>query len=100
MSDARIFWSVFVRDPYLFFGLVMVAVPAVAGWRVYASLQRVGFRYKRGLALLLPALWWEAYFKEYARVRSEFGWPAWLLYASVVCVFIGVPLSIIGIVKL
>lgn len=90
----------FVRDPSLFLGLVTLAVPAVAGWQVYASLQRVGFRYKRGLALLLPAMWWEAYFREYARVRSEFGWPAWPLYASVVCVFIGVPLVIVGILKL
>lgn len=100
MSDARIFWSVFVRDPYLFLGLVTLGVPAVAGYRVYASVREVGFRYTGGFALLVPAFWWEAHFKEYARGRSKYGWPVWPLYAAWIPLLIGVPLLVVGILRL
>lgn len=100
MSDARIFWSVLVRDPYLFLGLVTLGVPAVACYRVYASLQEIGFRYQGRFALLLPASLWEAYFKEYARTRSKYGWPAWPLYAPWISLLIGIPLIVVGVSKL
>ena len=98
MSDVHIFWLVFVRDPYLFLGLVSLGVPTVAYWRIYKSLAEIGFEYRKGFAL--PAFWWAAYVREYARTRSKFGWPAWPLHASWLGFLVGVPLLVIGISKL
>ena len=98
MDDVNLFWSVLLRDPYLFFGLVLFAVPAVSSWRIYTSLRGIGFRYKGGSPL--PASWLEAYVREYAKTRSKFGWPAWPLYAGWIALLAGVPLVVVGIFRL
>jgi hypothetical protein len=98
MSNAHVFWAVLMRDPYLFLGLVLLGVPAVAYWRIYSSLREIGFKRKTGF--ILPAFWWGAYAREYAQPRSKFGWPAWPLHAGWIGFVFGVPLLIVGITKL
>jgi hypothetical protein len=99
VSDLQVFWSVLVRDPYLFFGLLFVFVPMNVGfWRMYKRLKEVGFKYPSRFAL--PAFWWQAYTKEYARARGKYGWPAWPLYVMWLGFLVGIPLVVIGVSKL
>jgi hypothetical protein len=98
MADLRIFWLVLARDPYLFLGLVLIGVPTVVYWYMYRKLHEVGFRYKSRFTL--PAIWWEAHLKEYARTRAKYGWPAWPLHAMWVGLVVGIPLLVIGVLKL
>lgn len=98
MSDLRVFWQVLIRDPYLFLGLLSFFIPTVAYWRIYLCLQRVGFKYRKGLTL--PAFWWGAYVREYARIRREYGWPAWPLHVAWLGFVAGIPLLLLGIFKL
>jgi hypothetical protein len=98
VSDLRIFWLVLVRDPYLFLGLLLLGVPTVVYWHMYRKLSEVGFRYESRLTL--PAFWWEAHVKEYARTRAQYGWPAWPLHAMWLDLAVGVPLLVTGVSKL
>ena len=98
MSDFQVFWSVLIRDPYLFLGLLFVFLPNVAYWRIYKKLKEVGFKYPARFTL--PAIWWEAYIKEYARTRAKYGWPAWPLYVVLLGFLVGIPLVIFGVSKL
>jgi hypothetical protein len=98
VADLRIFWLVLARDPYLFLGLVLIGVPTVVYCYMYRKLNEVGFRYKSRLTL--PAIWWEAHVKEYARTRAKYGWPAWPLHAMWVGLVVGIPLLVIGVLKL
>lgn len=99
MSDVQIFSSVLVRDPYLFIGLLVMFVPlGIAHWRIYKCLRGAGFKYTSGLTL--PAIWWEAHHREYAKTRAERGWPSWPIYAPWLGMVIGIPLLAVGIFKL
>ena len=99
MTDVIVFWSVVKRDPWLFFGLVAVAAgPALAQWRIYTCLRQSGFRY--GGRFALPAYWWGAYVREYARTRREHDWPAWPLHLMWIAFVVGIPLVIVGIYRL
>lgn len=90
MPDFVVFWSVVKRDPWLFFGLVALAGPAVAHWHIYWCLHQRGFR----------AYWWGAYVREYARTRREHHWPAWPLHLIWIAFVVGIPLVILGISRL
>jgi hypothetical protein len=98
MTDLRIFWIVLLRDPYLFVGLLFIGVPTVAYWFMYKKLIEAGFKSKSRITL--PALWWEALIREYARTRAKFGWPTWPLHATWLGLLIGIPLVVIGVFKL
>lgn len=98
MSDFQVFWSVLVRDPYLFLGLLFIGVPTVGFWRIYSKLKEVGFKHPSRLTL--PAIWWEAYLREYARTRAKYGWPAWPLHVMWLGLLVGIPLVVFGVSKL
>ena len=98
MSDFHVFWSVLLRDPYLFAGLLFVGIPTVGYWHIYKKLSEVGFKYPYRLAL--PAIWWEAYVREYARTRAKYGWPAWPLHVMWLSLLLGIPLVVVGVLKL
>lgn len=100
MSDFHVFWTVLLRDPYLFVGLLFLGVPTISYSYMYRKLCEVGFRYPSRFAFLLPAIWWEAHVKEYAHRRAKFGWPAWPLRATWLSFIVGVPLVVIGVFKL
>jgi hypothetical protein len=71
VSDFHIFWSVLVRDPDLFLGLLSVGLPIVGYWRIYRKLKEVGFKYPSRFTI--PAVWWEAYVREYAQREPIMG---------------------------
>lgn len=99
MTDVIVFWSVVKRDPWLFFGLMAVAAgPALAQWRMYTCLRQSGFRY--GGRFALPAYWVGELIKEYAQRRAEHEWPAWPLHAMWVSLLVGIPLVVIGVIRL
>ena len=98
MSDWRIFWLVLMRDPYLFVGLLFIGVPTLSYWYMYRKLREAGL--KHGFRLTLPALWWGALVREYARNRTEYGWPAWPLHAMWLALLVGIPLLWIGVTRL
>jgi hypothetical protein len=98
MLDLHVFWLVLVRDPYLFLGLLFIGVPTVSYWYIYRKVCEVGF--KHGSRLTLPAYWWEAHVKEYARIRANYAWPAWPLHLMWLSFVVGIPLLLIGISKL
>jgi hypothetical protein len=98
MSDFHIFRSVLVRDPYLVVGLLFVGVPTVSYWYIYRKLSEAGFKYPPRFAL--PAIWCEAYVREYARQRVKFGWPAWPLHVMWLGLAVGIPLVVLGVSKL
>jgi hypothetical protein len=98
MSDWHLFRLVLVRDPYLFFELLFIDVPIIYCWYIYMKLREAGFKSKPGLTL--PALWWGAQVREYARLRAKYGWPAWPLHVMWVGLVIGIPLVWIGVSKL
>jgi hypothetical protein len=98
VSDFQMFWSVLARDPYLFLGLLFIGVPTVGFWRIYSKLKEVGFKHPSRFTL--PAIWWEAYLREYVRTRVRYGWPAWPLHVMWLGLLVGVPLVVFGVSKL
>jgi hypothetical protein len=99
VSDFQICWSVLVRDPYLFLGLLIVFVPVNVGfWRMYKKLSEAGF--KNSSRFAFTPIWWEAYGREYARTRAKHGWPAWPLHVMWLSFLIGIPLVVFGVSKL
>lgn len=102
MKDVQVFWHVLIRDPYLFLGLVSVFTPTAAYWRIYRLVRATGFKGTTGFTLLAfsPALWLGAYAREYARKRGTYGWPIRPLYVPWVGYGLGIPLVVLGIVKL
>jgi hypothetical protein len=98
MSDFQVFWTVLLRDPFLFIGLVVCFVPTVGFWRIYKKVRESGRTPSNGLTL--PAVWWETQFREYTRGRTQYGWPAWPLHIMWLSFLFGIPLIIIGMMKL
>ena len=90
MKSWDLLFATVARDPLILLGLLLLGIPSIVGYFAYRQVRSLG----------LKADAWPWGIRDYIRLRRQQGWPIWPIHLSWLSLVVGLPILIVGVMKL